>query len=78
MFILDVLADGVANTYSFKKNVVGTQGTPTPENGYRYSKVWLKVPTVAERIIYTSLATLWGVTTGLITYFKLIQPLISR
>lgn len=61
-----------------RKGIVLKKGFPTPQNDYTYSAVHYKIPTKIEKFIYTSLATLGGVATGLITYFKLIQPLISR
>ncbi|MEK7110217.1 MAG: hypothetical protein AAB876_03270 [Patescibacteria group bacterium] len=40
--------------------------------------VCYKLSPKTERFIYVSLARLGGVVIGLITYFKLVQPLISR
>ena len=40
--------------------------------------VYYKISPKIEKLIYTSLARLGGVAVGLITYFKIIQPLISR
>jgi hypothetical protein len=58
---------------TFKRNVVDAVGIPTPENGYTFSSALLTVPTKAEKIVYTSLATLGGIVIGLVTYLQFIR-----